>query len=68
MTMCPRASYAWAHQPKDGHQTLIYRVWIGNVLYLAWLTVSLEWLRKEASLNDLKTMAIDQVLNQGATP
>lgn len=62
--MCHHASYAWAHRPKGDLQTLVYKVWIGSVLHLAWLTVNREWLRKEASINDLKAMAIDQVLNQ----
>lgn len=56
-----RVSYEYAHAPKGGQQTLVYSVWVSSfIVNFVWITVALDWLRLDASLNDLKQLAIAQ--------
>lgn len=56
------ASFSYAHKPKNGRQTLVY--WVFDVIRrthaFAWLDLDCKWLREEASLNDLKQLAIEE--------
>lgn len=54
------ASYRHEYAPKDGRQKLAYWVFDRELHTHAFVTldVDCDWLRKEASLNDLKQMAI----------
>jgi len=54
----------WSLKPYKGRQILIYGVWLNGIYRLVWLTVSTEWLRLEASINDLKNMALDAARSQ----
>lgn len=56
-----RAHYRYCHAPKDGRQTLVYGVWTDAGYRLAWINVDVDWLHAEASLNDLKALAIAEV-------
>jgi hypothetical protein len=58
------AYHRWSLRPYQGKQILIYGVWLSGVYRLVWLTVSTEWLRLEASINDLKNMALDAARSQ----
>ncbi len=49
---------SYCHPPKGDSQTLVYSVWIDRVFHFVWITVDLLWLRDQASLNDLKQLAI----------
>lgn len=58
------AYHRWSLKPYEGQQILIYGVWLDGIYRLVWLTVSTEWLQLEASLNDLKRMALDAARSQ----
>lgn len=52
--------YEQALPPREGHQTLVFSIYHEGVWDFAWLRVSCDWLAKEASITELKTLALAQ--------